>query len=117
MSKPRSNLYDYDKKEPREVRGFTTAVHYGKQIKHMPGKKGYDPSKSPVTLDIVEIQRLIDRKAGTGKWCKPNKEVIDFRQIIGIFKDDSGIFALPTTRATIHYSKTGCHLVPAAPKE
>lgn len=117
MSKPRSNLYDYSKKESREVRGFTTEVHYGKQIKHIPGSEGYDPSKSPITLEYIEIQPLIDRKAGTGHWYDPNREVIDFGQIIGFSEDDNGDFTIPTTRGTIHYSKTGCHLVPTRPKE
>jgi hypothetical protein len=43
------------------------------------------------------------------------KEVIDFKENIGIWKnlnEDS----LPTTKGTIHYSKQGAHIVPAHPE-
>ncbi|MGJ9696132.1 polymorphic toxin type 50 domain-containing protein [Actinotignum sp. GS-2025a] len=110
-------MFNYDSVQRRYVKGFTTEVHFGKQAKHLSGQPGYDPTKSTITLNIVEIQKLIDRKARTGTWFEPNREVIDFGKIIGIYKNDNGEVNTPTTRGTIHYSKSGCHLVPTHPKE
>ena len=39
MSKPRSYLFNYAAKKRREVRGFTTEVHFGKQAKHLRRQK------------------------------------------------------------------------------
>ncbi len=115
MSKPRSKLTDYKTREFREVRGFTTAIHFGKQEKHLPGRPGYDPSKSSMSIGIREIQRLVEDMAGNGRWEGANKEVIDFGVEIGVHRTREPGSGLPTTRGTIHYSKTGAHIVPAVP--
>ncbi|WP_083078655.1 polymorphic toxin type 50 domain-containing protein [Actinobaculum suis] len=115
MSKPRSKMIDYKGRIFRAVRGFTTEVHFGKQSKHLPGQQGYDPKRSPITLDITRIQALVELKAGTGEWWGKNREVIDCGVIVGLYRDVRTGKSRPTSRATIHYSQTGCHLVPAHP--
>ena len=66
-------------------------------------------------MSMDEAQRLIEEHAGTGSWHEPNKEVVDFHQIIGTHVSNDGSIREATTRGTIHYSKTGCHIVPAEP--
>lgn len=82
-----------------------------------PRHKSYIPGRSVLRLSIAEAQRLIEEYAGTGAWFEPNKEVIDFHVAIGIWKKKGGQSGLETTLGTIHYSKSGCHIVPARPEE
>lgn len=115
MSKPRSRLIGKADHEFSTVRGFTAALHFGKQAKHLSGQPNHDASKSTITLSIQELQRLVERKAGTGTWHPPNREVVDFGIVIGVFRDPKTGRGRTTTRGTIHYSKTGAHVVPAQP--
>lgn len=115
MSKARSKLIDYKSREFRLVKGFTTEVHFGKQEKHLPGRPGHDPTKSSLTITIREIQRLLEEMAGTGRWEGDHKEVVDFGIEIGIYRGRRVGAVKRTTRGTIHYSKTGAHIVPATP--
>ncbi|MGX6513707.1 MAG: polymorphic toxin type 50 domain-containing protein [Schaalia turicensis] len=119
MGKPRSKLIPYHKLKFREVYGFTTEIHFGRQAKHMPGQPEYDPSRSAVTLDIVTIQKLVLRHAGYGSRLpnNSNKEVVDFGVVIGIYRSRHQKVGQPTTRANIHYSKSGAHIVPATPRK
>jgi len=116
MSKPRSCLVGKADREFRTVRGFTTVIHFGKQAKHLPGQPNYDPSRSTITIGIQQLQRLIEMNAGTGSWRGTNREVIDFGIVIGTYRNGDTGHRLPTTRGTVHYSKTGTHVVPAAPQ-
>lgn len=115
MSKPRSRLIAKADHEFRTVKGFTTVLHFGKQVKHLPGQPNHDASKSTITVSILELQHLVELKAGTGIWHPPNREVINFGIVIGVFSDPKTGRGRPTTRGTIHYSKTGAHVVPAQP--
>lgn len=115
MSKARSRLIDYASREPRTVRGFTTAIHFGRQAKHLPGQPNHDPTKSTITLSLPELQDLLDHKAGTGQWHGANNEVVNFGVVIGIYRPQRGGHAIVTTRGAIHYSKSGAHVVPAEP--
>lgn len=99
----------------RKVNGFTTRIHADKQGKHVPGHKNYIPGKSVLHLSIVEAQRLVEEYAGSGRWREPNREAVDFGQNIGTWVSPDGEDRLPTSRGIIHYSKTGCHIVPARP--
>lgn len=101
----------------RKVNGFTTRVHIDRQGKHIPGCKTYIPGKSVLHLSVAEAQRLIEEYAGTGEWIEPNKEVVDFHQTIGTWKTKGMPRGESTSLGTIHYSKTGCHIVPAYPIE
>ena len=51
------------------------------------------------------------------EWKSKNKERVNFREVIGQFRDLSIGKDLLTTWGTIHYSKTGAHVVPAKPEE
>lgn len=115
MSKPRSRLIARVDHEFRTVRGFTTVLHFGKQAKHLPGQPNHDESKSTITLSITELQRLVELMAGTGKWHKSGHETVDFGVVIGMYRNPETSHGMPTTRGTIHYSKTGAHVVPAYP--
>lgn len=78
-----------------------------------------------VYLSIITLknpQSLIEEFAGTGVRVSKElpgipgyKEVVDFKEHIGIWKNREGTLALPTTTGTIHYSKKGAHVVPAHP--
>ena len=116
MSKPRSRLIDYKAKVYREVRGFTTAIHFGRQRKHFAESRGFIPGKSVVTLDIVTMQRLVSEFAGSGYWISRQKERVDFKTTIGYSNSENDGESVPTTRGTIHYSAVGCHVVPFALK-
>ena len=116
MSKPRSRLIARADHEFRTVRGFTTVLHFGKQAKHLPGQPNHDASKSTITVSITELQDLVERNAGTGEWYS-GRETVDFGVVIGIYRNSKAPRGKPTTRGTIHYSKTGAHVVPAEPRK
>jgi hypothetical protein len=45
-------------------------------------------------------------------------EKVDFKEVIGIWKDKQGKNATPTTRGKIHYDKDGgAHIVPTNPMD
>lgn len=117
MSKPRSKLVDYKARVFRTIRGFTTEIHYGRQVKHFPDNPEACSSRSVVTVDILTLQRLLETKAGTGRWVASNKELIDFEVIIGQYRSQDGKINQRTSRAIVHYSKYGCHIVPAKPRK
>jgi hypothetical protein len=114
MSKPRSKLFNYAKREFRTAHGFTTAIHFGKQAKHMPGQPNHDATKSIITIPLARLQELVELKAGTGTW-HDSKETIDFGVEIGRYRKPGNDKGLATSMGTIHYSKTGAHVVPAHP--
>ena len=65
-----------------------------------------------------EAQDIINAKSGTGtllydrKGNWKHKELIDCDKEIGIDVDVNTQKETPTDKATVHYSKTGTHLVP-----
>lgn len=114
MSKPRSKLFPYATRTLRTVRGFTTAIHFGRQAKHMPGQPNHDPTKSRITVSLPRLQRLLEEHAGTGRWHGANREIVDFGVVIGTFSDPRTGVTVETSRGTIHYSKAGSHVVPTS---
>lgn len=66
------------------------------------------------TVQKKKAQQLINKYAGTGTWIGKNKERVDFGKVIGSYIDATGKI-IKTTVGIIHYSKTGAHIVPAAP--
>jgi hypothetical protein len=116
MSKSRSKLFPYSDRSLRTVRGFTTAIHFGRQAKHMPGHSNHDPAKSTITLPLPRLQELVESKGGTGIWRGSNKEVVDFGVPIGTYRVPGGGSPVSTSWGTIHYSKFGAHVVPARPR-
>lgn len=88
-------------------------IHPGKQGKHQPGHNNFEPGKSE--LDHPDPQSLLDKHAGKGE-KHGNKEVVDFKESIGIWVSLDGKIRLRTTRGTIHYDVKGsAHIVPAHP--
>jgi tetratricopeptide (TPR) repeat protein len=90
------------------------------QNKHIVGNHNYLEGRS--ILEHKNPQGLLDNFCGTGvrvgKECPgvPGfKEIVDFKEHIGIWKNFEGTLSLPTTKGTIHYSKKGAHIVPAKP--
>ncbi len=116
MSKARSRLISYADREFGTAYGFTTEVHFGRQEKHLPGRKGFVPGKSPITIGIVELQKLVETRAGTGERRGPNRELVEFGSVIGRYVNRQGGTSVPTTRGMIHYSSKGAHVVPALPE-
>lgn len=107
----------YAKDGTKLVNGFPAKVQEGKQGKHIPGHKNYQPGKSTLSITVSEADELIKEKGGTGKLVAPNsnKERVDFGIQIGTYKNPKTGEALPTTKGIIHYSKTGAHIVPSNP--
>ncbi len=101
----------------RKVNGFTTKIHADRQGKHIVGSKTYIPGKSVLHLTAAEAQSLIEDHAGTGMWKGGNKEAVDFGRIIGTWVSEADGERRETTCGTIHYSKSGAHIVPARPRK
>ncbi|EIT0950645.1 hypothetical protein DLS44_13450 [Staphylococcus pseudintermedius] len=98
-----------------------------KQNRHQLGHQLYEDYKkknlqkgkaipSYTLLDNSELNSLIHQKAGKGSLIADdfgnwkNKEIIDFGKIIG--KDYIDGEFIETKRGTVHYSKTGSHIIP-----
>ncbi|GEM_PF-6949751 len=94
-------------------------IHWAKQDKHIPTKKGFIPGRSELTHP--DPQGLLNSGAGTGTTYRGTsgqpggKEVVDFGQTIGYWVDKNTGARLPTTKGTIHYGGTGSHIIPAYP--
>ena len=58
-----------------------------------------------------------EKRSGTGIKKSANKEIVDFKKIIGKYVDPQTGKAYDTTMGTIHYSKDGAHIVPARPNK
>ncbi|MCL1999511.1 MAG: polymorphic toxin type 50 domain-containing protein [Turicibacter sp.] len=88
-----------------------------KQGRHILGHPLYVAGRSYL-LDGVDPQELVDKYHGTGEcrttkkgeWDK--KEHIAVGKIVGVHLNLAGMQTL-TSNITIHYSKTGTHIVPA----
>lgn len=93
-------------------------INHEKQAKHIKGEPEYKEGKSYLTISEKEAQEIINQKSGTGivvldkngKW--KNKELINCDSQIGIDVDSNTGAETSTDKGTIHYSKTGTHLVP-----
>ena len=51
------------------------------------------------------------------KYLPIGRKVIDLGEVIGKYADEITGKVYDTTVATVHYSKDGFHIIPAAPKE
>ncbi|MCH5185003.1 MAG: hypothetical protein J1F64_02645 [Oscillospiraceae bacterium] len=107
------------------VNGYEAKVNVGQQNKHIPGSNEHKISlnngetKSIMYGNLDDIQKLLDDKAGTGKFINigKNRERVDFGQVIGLYIDPETGISMETTVGTIHYGKKGAHIVPARPKQ
>ena len=88
-----------------------------KQSRHDINSNGYIKGRSYL-LPGVNAQDLVNKYHGigwsplteTGKW--KNKETVSIGEIIGVEIDRFTKEEIFTDRFTIHYSKTGTHVVP-----
>ena len=116
------NYQDVQLQQKIRSEDYPKQIEEGKQGKHIPGHNNYTEGRSYLTMDAKEIQKLANKYAGTGKLQRDgqghwnHKEIVNMGKTIGVYKDLAGK-ELPTTIATIHYSKKGIHVVPAKPKE
>lgn len=93
-------------------------LNHEKQQKHIKDSPGYIKGKSYLTISESEAAEIIKQQSGKGtpvfdrqgNW--KNKEKISYYKQIGVNVDAKTKAETPTTKATIHYSKTGTHLVP-----
>lgn len=94
---------------------------HDQQNKHIPGKHNYQPGKS--IFEHKDPQGLLGKFAGKGKPMNNEmpgianyREVVDFGEQIGLWKNKENTLVLPTNKGTIHYSKEGAHIIPAHPE-
>ena len=87
----------------------------GKQGKHIVGHNNYQKGKSILEISLDEAQDLINKYSGKGQKIGANRERINFEKIIGDYIDPQTGKSYKTTVGTIHYSKTGTHIVPERP--
>lgn len=88
----------------------------------MKGEPEYVKGKSYLTITEHEAQQVVDEKHGTGEAIKNKsgvlmKEKIECGIEIGVDVDQKTGIETPTDKGTIHYSKTGTHLVPRKEKK
>ena len=96
-------------------------VNPEKQSRHDKNSDGYIKGRSYLLLGI-DAQELVDRHHGTGEpkftnagsWN--NKEVIATDNDIGVLVNPDTREEILTNSFTIHYSRTGTHIVPAPRK-
>jgi len=97
---------------------INTNINPEKQNRHIRNSDCYVPERSYL-LDNIDAQKLVNEYSGTGDirlnrtntaWI--NKEFIIADRDIGVnINNKTGVQTL-TNRFTIHYSKTGTHVVP-----
>lgn len=90
-------------------------INHEKQARHM--QETHIKGRSYLTVSETEAQEIVNQKSGTGnlilnKDGVPSKERINAEKIIGVNVEKSTGIETNTDKATIHYSKTGTHLVP-----
>lgn len=105
------------KKKNHDFDDFPKTIHKGRQGKHMKGHNNYQEGKSYITITIEEAHDLVNKFSGTGEKLTSNKERVDFGKEIGKYVDPQTGEEKSTTVGLIHYSKDGCHIVPARPKK
>ncbi len=106
---------------------FPITLHEDRQGKHIRGHKNFQSNKSYLAVDTVEegqrlAQVLVEqyngrgtfRRDSQGRWKNTERVVTD--RIVGYVKGLDGKWT-PTKAMTIHYSKTGTHIVPTIMKE
>lgn len=96
------------------AKGFSKKIHMGKQGKHVVGHNNYQKGKSVLKSDAQGL--LNDFHHGdvnSVQKINQSKVRVDFGKVVGEFIKDG--VSVPTTKAIIHNSNTGAHIVPATP--
>lgn len=97
---------------------ISLTINPEKQNRHIRGTAEYIEGRSYLAISIDEAQDIVNRYHGKGKTREKRdgtfemKERIMTDRIIGISINPKTGEESPTHAATIHYSKTGTHLVP-----
>ncbi len=68
----------------------------------------------------METQQIINEYSGKGKVRidgKRFKETVTADRMIGVYVEKYTGKEIPTNRGTIHYSKSGAHIVPSKPEK
>lgn len=95
------------------------------QLAHKKGSQAYNRRvangelPSYTELSNMKIQTIINNHYNDGEVLIQGgqfKRIITEKENLGYFGDRKTGKYIPTNRATIHYSKSGAHLVPAPPK-
>lgn len=115
------NLYVADEKTKKRLRSDNTIkdILPSRQEKHIPGTNNYKAGNSYLTVSMEEAQRLVNQYAGTGNIIRKSngafnsREVCTADHIIGVAIDPETGAQYPTHKFTIHYAKSGVHIVPA----
>lgn len=94
-------------KTATNFKSFPKKIHIGKQGKHILGHNNYQKGKSILNISTSDAQKLINKYSGKGRKIGTSRETVNFKKVIGKSYD--------TTVGTIHYSKSGTHLVPEKP--
>ena len=110
----------YDIREHIKSNAVNKQVNPEKQGRHDLNSKYYIKGRSYL-LPGIDAQELVDRHHGTGRpelskngeW--KNKENVVADKIVGVRVDPNSGQEVDTNKVTIHYSKTGTHIVPAKP--
>lgn len=93
-------------------------INTNKQNRHIQDSKGYIEGRSYIKGNLQDAQKLVDELSGTGELVyKPNgewskKEKVSSNKMIGVVVNPTTMEETETKKATIHYSKTGSHIVP-----
>lgn len=96
----------------------SVTVNTDKQNRHIKGSSGYIEGRSYMKGTVEDAQKLITELSGTGEPVyKPNgewnnKEKVVADKVIGVNIDPNTMKETDTSKATIHYSKTGSHIIP-----
>ena len=102
-------------KTTTNFKSFPKKIHIGKQGKHILGHNNYQKGKSILNISTSDAQKLINKYSGKGKKIGTSRETVNFKKIIGKYVDPKTGKSFDTTVGTIHYSKSGTHLVPEKP--
>lgn len=102
-------------KKATSFSSFPKNIHIGKQGKHIVGHNNYKKGKSILNISTDTAQSLVKKYSGTGRKIGANRERVNFKRVIGKYVDPKTGKAYDTTIGTIHYSKSGTHIVPEKP--
>lgn len=84
------------------------------QNKHIMGTKenAMSQNKSLIAISASECASLVKEYHGKGTMINSHKEEVNFGKIIGFVYCAEKRRIIPTTWGSIHYGKTGSHIVP-----
>ena len=102
-------------KTATDFKSFPKTIHIGKQGKHILGHNNYQKGKSILNISTSDAQKLINQYSGKGRKIGTSRERVNLKKVIGKYVDPKTGKSYDTTVGTIHYSKSGTHLVPEKP--